>query len=446
MFYFLDWLIIFFVQGLGGGINIVLLLVLQIGMMYLFFFFFEDFGYMVCVVFVMDCLMQVLGLLGKFFVLLIVGFGCNVLLVMGVCMFDVLCECLMIIMMVLFMFCGVCLVIFVVFVVVFFGQNGVLVVFLLYMLGIVMVVLIGLMFKYIIMCGEVMLFVMELLVYYVLYVKSLIIQIWQCLKGFVLCVGKVIIIVSIFLSVFNSFLLSGKIVDNINDLVLVFVSWVIILVFKLIGVYEDNWQVMVGLFIGVMVKEVVVGMFNIFYIVENIQDEEFNLVEFNFGEELFSVIDEIWQSLKDIFSFSVLMNFIEVSKGDGEMGIGVMGVMDQKFGSVVVVYSYLIFVLLYVLCILVMGVIVCELSCGWMGFFILWGLNIVYLLVILFYQVVSYSQYLIYSLVCILVVILFNIVVIGLLCCVCSWVDIELLVICKLVSSCCVVSIIGDCY
>lgn len=302
------------------------------------------------------------------------------------------------------------------------------------------------MFKYIIMCGEVMLFVMELLVYYVLYVKSLIIQIWQCLKGFVLCVGKVIIIVSIFLSVFNSFLLSGKIVDNINDLVLVFVSWVIILVFKLIGVYEDNWQVMVGLFIGVMVKEVVVGTFNIFYIVENIQDEEFNLVEFNFGEELFSVIDEIWQSLKDIFSFSVLMNFIEVSKGDGEMGIGVMGVMDQKFGSVVVVYSYLIFVLLYVLCILVMGVIVCELSCGWMGFFILWGLNIVYLLVILFYQVVSYSQYLIYSLVCILVVILFNIVVIGLLCCVCSWVDIELLVIRKLVSSCCVVSIIGDCY
>lgn len=326
------------------------------------------------------------------------------------------------------MFCGVWLVIFVVFVVVFFGQNGVLVVFLFYVLGIVMVIFIGLMLKYIIMCGEVLLFVMELLVYYVLYIKSLIIQIWQCLKGFVLCVGKVIVIVSIFFSVLNSFLLSGKVVDNINDFVLVLVSWVIMLVFKLIGVYEDNWQVIVGLFIGVMVKEVVVGMLNIFYIVEDIQNEEFNLQIFSFGEELFVVVDEIWQGLKDIFSFSVLVNFIEVSKGDGEMVIGVMGVMGSKFGSVVVVYSYLIFVLFYIFCILVMGVIVCELSCGWMIFFILWGLNIVYLFLMFYYQIVSFSDYLCYSLVCILVVVLFNVVFFGLLCWVCSWVDVLLLV------------------
>ena len=102
----------------------------------------------------------------------------------------------------------------------------------------------------------------------------------------------------------------------------------------------------------------------------------------------------------------------EASKGDGEMGTGAMGVMDQKFGSAAAAYSYLIFVLLYVPCISVMGAIARESSRGWMGFSILWGLNIAYSLATLFYQVASYSQHPTYSLVCILAVILFNIVVI----------------------------------
>ena len=102
-------------------------------------------------------------------------------------------------------------------------------------------------------------------------------------------------------------------------------------------------------------KEVVVGTLNTLYTAENIQDEEFNPAEFNLGEELFSAVDETWQSLKDTFSLSVLMNPIEASKGDGEMGTGAMGVMDQKFGSAAAAYSYLIFVLLYVPCISVMG-------------------------------------------------------------------------------------------
>ncbi len=93
----------------------------------------------------------------------------------------------------------------------------------------------------------------------------------------------------------------------------------------------------------------------------------------------------IRQSLKDTFSLSVLANPIEASKGDGEMATGAMGVMDQKFGAAAA-YSYLIFVLLYVPCISVMGAIARESSRGWMGFSILWGLNIAYSLATLFYQ------------------------------------------------------------
>ncbi len=328
-------------------------------------------------------------------------------------------------------------------------------------------------------------------VYHVPHVKSLIIQTWQRLKGFVLRAGKVIIIVSIFLSAFNSFSLSGKIVDNINDSALASVSRVITPVFKPIGVHEDNWQATVGLFTGqatvglftgAMAKEVVVGTLNTLYTAENIQDEEFNPAEFNLGEELFSAVDETWQSLKDTFSLSVLMNPIEASKGDGEMGTGAMGVMDQKFGSAAAfslsvlmnpieaskgdgemgtgamgvmdqkfgsaaaAYSYLIFVLLYVPCISVMGAIARESSRGWMGLSILWGLNIAYSLATLFYQIASYSQHPTYSLVCILAVILFNIVVIGLLRRARSRVDIELLATRKSVSSCCAASTTDDCH
>lgn len=265
-------------------------------------------------------------------------------------------------------------------------------------------------------------------------------------EGFVLRAGKVIIIVSIFLSAFNSFSLSGKIVDNINDSALASVSRVITPVFKPIGVHEDNWQATVGLFTGAMAKEVVVGTLNTLYTAENIQDEEFNPAEFNLGEELFSAVDETWQSLKDTFSLSVLMNPIEASKGDGEMGTGAMGVMDQKFGSAAAAYNYLIFVLLYVPCISVMGAIARESSRGWMGFSILWGLNIAYSLATLFYQIASYSQHPTYSLVCILAVILFNIVVIGLLRRARSQVDIELLATRKSVSSCCAASTTGDCH
>ncbi len=191
--------------GIGGGINTVLPLVPQIGMMYLFLSFLEDSGYMARAAFVMDRLMQALGLPGKSFVPLIVGFGCNVPSVMGARTLDAPRERLMTIMMAPFMSCGARLAIFAVFAAAFFGQNGALAVFSLYVLGIVMAILTGLMLKHTIMRGEASPFVMELPVYHVPHIKSLIIQTWQRLKGFVLRAGKVIVIVSIFLSALNSF-------------------------------------------------------------------------------------------------------------------------------------------------------------------------------------------------------------------------------------------------
>jgi ferrous iron transport protein B len=381
--------------------------------------------------------MQALGLPGKSFVPLIVGFGCNVPSVMGARTLDAPRERLMTIMMAPFMSCGARLAIFAVFAAAFFGQEGALAVFSLYVLGIVMAILTGLMLKHTIMRGEATPFVMELPVYHVPHLKSLLIQTWQRLKGFVLRAGKVIVVVSIFLSALNSFTLSGQAADNINDSALASVSRVITPLFKPIGVHEDNWQATVGLFTGAMAKEVVVGTLNTLYTAENIQEEEFNPADFHLGDELFSAVDYTWQSLKDTFSLSVLANPIEASKGDGEMGTGAMGVMSEKFGSASAAYSYLIFVLLYIPCISVMGAIARESSRGWMGFSVLWGLNIAYSLATVYYQTVNFSQHPHYSLICILAVVLFNVVVMGLLRRARSRVDVNLLAKGRTAAACC---------
>ncbi len=425
--HFPDWLTIFFAQGIGGGINTVLPLVPQIGMMYLFLSFLEDSGYMARAAFVMDRLMQSLGLPGKSFVPLIVGFGCNVPSVMGARTLDAPRERLMTIMMAPFMSCGARLAIFAVFAAAFFGQQGALVVFSLYMLGIVMAILTGLMLKHTIMRGEASPFVMELPVYHVPHLKSLLLQTWQRLKGFVLRAGKVIVVVSIFIGALNSFSFSGKPVDNINDSALASVSRILTPLLKPIGVHEDNWQATVGLFTGAMAKEVVVGTLNTLYTAEDIHNEAFDAESFSLPEELGAAAGETWQSLKDTFSLSVLANPIEASKGDGEMATGTMGVMSSKFGSAAAAYSYLIFVLLYIPCISVMGAVARESSRGWMTFSVLWGLNIAYSLSTLYYQTVTFKAHPHYSLACILAVLLFNVVLIGCLRRARSRVDVSLL-------------------
>ncbi|WP_127957029.1 Fe(2+) transporter permease subunit FeoB [Serratia microhaemolytica] len=405
---FPEWLTLFLAQGIGGGINTVLPLVPQIGMMYLFLSFLEDSGYMARAAFVMDRLMQSIGLPGKSFVPLIVGFGCNVPSVMGARTLDAQRERLITIMMAPFMSCGARLAIFAVFAATFFGQGGASIVFSLYLLGIAVAIFTGLVLKYTIMRGEASPFIMELPVYHVPHVKSLLLQTWQRLKGFVLRAGKVIVLASIFIGALNSFSLQGKPVDNINDSALASVSQVLTPLLQPMGVNRDNWQATVGLVTGALAKEVVVGTLNTLYTAEQLTSEPFDAGNFNLLNELNAALQETWQSLQDTFSLSVLFNPIEASKGDGELSESSMGMMSEKFGGAIPAYSYLIFVLLYVPCISVMGAIARESSRGWVMFSILWGLNIAYSLATLFYQLATFSQHPQQSAITIALVVLFN--------------------------------------
>ncbi|MEN5017209.1 Fe(2+) transporter permease subunit FeoB [Erwinia sp. Eh17-17] len=401
------WLTLFLAQGVGGGINTVMPLVPQIGMMYLFLSLLEDSGYMARAAFVMDRLMQALGLPGKSFVPLIVGFGCNVPSVMGARTLDAPRERLITVLMAPFISCGARLAIFAVFAAAFFGQRGALVVFSLYLLGICAAIATGLLLKHTLMRGAASPFVMELPLWHVPHAKSLLLQTWQRLRGFVLRAGKVIVMVSMFIGALNSFSFSGQPVNHLNDSALASVSRTLTPLLAPIGVHNDNWQATVGLLTGAMAKEVVVGTLNTLYTAEALQ-QPFDASQFSLSAQLYDAVLETWQGIKATFSLSVLANPIEASKGDAEMASGAMGTMHSKFASDAAAYSYLIFVLLYVPCVSVMGAIARESSSRWMLFSILWGLDLAYSLATLFYQLASFHQHPGSSSLIIAIVLLFN--------------------------------------
>lgn len=402
------WLTVFLAQGIGAGINTVLPIIPQIGLMYLFRSFLEDSGYMARAAFVMDRLMQSLGLPGKSFVPLIVGFGCNVPSVMGARTLDAPRERLLTILIAPFMSCGARLAIFAVFAAAFFDAHSASLIFSLYVLGIVVAILTGLIMKHTLLKGEATPFVMELPVYHKPHVKSLLIQTWQRLKMFVIRAGRVIIVVSMVIGLLSGFDFKGTPVSNINDSALAASSKVITPLLAPIGVSDDNWQATVGLVTGIMAKEVVIGTLNSLYTGEEMQTNAFDPAEFNLVEELKSSVVETWRGLVETFTLSALANPIEASKGDGEMTRGQMGAMADKFGSGIAAYSYLIFVLLYVPCVSVMGAVAREAGRGWMCFSFFWGLNTAYSLATLFYQVARFGEHPVQSGVTIAAILLMN--------------------------------------
>lgn len=365
--------------------------------------------------FVMDRLMQALGLPGKSFVPLIVGFGCNVPSVMGARTLDTPRERLITVLIAPFMSCGARLAIFAVFAAAFFGAHSASLVFSLYVLGIAVAIITGLTLKHTLLRGEASPFIMELPVYHRPHLKSLLIQTWQRLKMFIIRAGRVIILVSMIIGVLSSFSFNGNTVNNINDSALAATSKVITPILQPIGVTDDNWQATVGLVTGIMAKEVVVGTLNSLYTGEDVQSGGFNPEEFNLLTELSGSLTATWEGLKAAVSLGTLANPIEASKGDGEMAAGQMGVMSAKFGSVLAAYSYLIFVLLYVPCVSVMGAIAREAGRNWMLFSFFWGLNVAFSLATLFYQSVTFSTHPAYSAICLFSVIVVNVVIIVLL-------------------------------
>ena len=142
-------------QGVGGGITLVATFIPVIGFLYLCLSALEDSGYMSRAAFVIDRLMLGIGLPGNAFVPLIVGFGCNVPAVMAARTLSRDSDRLMTISMAPFMSCGARLTVYALFAAAFFRENGQNIVFGLYLLGILLAVLTGWIFRKQLFPGEI---------------------------------------------------------------------------------------------------------------------------------------------------------------------------------------------------------------------------------------------------------------------------------------------------
>jgi len=254
------WTVSLVTDGVIAGAGFVLVFVPVIGMMMLLITFLEGSGYMARAAFVMDRLMHTIGLHGKSFIPMLLGFGCNVPSVYATRVLENERDKKLTTMLVPLMSCGARLPVYVVFIGAFFQQNAGTVLWSMYLLGIVMAVVLGVVLKRTLYKGKSPLFIMELPPYRMPTLRDLMIHTWQKLKHFVIKAGTYILAVSI-LVWFMLNLPWG--VEDKKDSLLGRMGQTIAPIFKPLGF--GSWEASSSLISGLIAKEIVVGTMSEIY-------------------------------------------------------------------------------------------------------------------------------------------------------------------------------------
>ena len=301
-------------DGVGAGIQTVSTFIPVIFFMFLCLSFLEDSGYMARAAFVADRFMRFLGLPGRAFVPMMVGFGCGVPGIMGSRVLESKRERFLTIFLVPFMSCGARLPVYALFAAAFFGTQAGTVVFALYLAGVLFAIVYGLILRRSLFVGEASNFVMELPPYHLPKFKSLMIHSWLRLRDYVIRAGKVITIAVAILGFLNSFGFVEKLYTEINgekteivkseegyamvqdekevplpegvvideskvqteseftagngdseNSLLSVIGKAITPIFEPFGVESNNWPASVSLFTGLLAKEAVIGTMNSLY-------------------------------------------------------------------------------------------------------------------------------------------------------------------------------------
>lgn len=264
-----DWLQSLVIDGIVGGVGAVLGFVPQIMILFFFISILEDSGYMARVAFVMDKMFRRFGLSGKSFIPMLVGSGCSVPGIMATRTLENERDRKLTIILTPFISCGAKLPIYVLFVSAFFPAHSGLVIFSIYILGIVLAILSGILLKNTIFKGEVAPFVMELPQYRIPTIKGLFIHMWDRGKGFIKKAGTIILAGTVVIWFLQSFNTNFQMTEDINESILKAVGSFISPIFKPVGF--GDWISSVAVITGLLAKEVVVSTFGI---VRGIADAE----------------------------------------------------------------------------------------------------------------------------------------------------------------------------
>ncbi len=248
------------VGGVIGGVGAVLSFVPQILLLFLFLTLLEDCGYMARAAFVMDRLFRRFGLSGKSALPMLMGFGCTVPAAMACRTLETDEDRKLTLMLVPFMSCGARVPIFLVFASAFFASSADLIVWGMYLIGIVVALLSGILLKKLVFKGESSQFIIELPRYRAPRARSVALTLWDKFKGYLVRAGTIIFAMCVvvwFLSNFG-FVAGGlSMVESIEDSILASIGNLIAPLFTPLGF--GFWTASVAILTGFVAKESVIG-------------------------------------------------------------------------------------------------------------------------------------------------------------------------------------------
>ena len=256
------WFTSLVVDGIIGGVGSIIGFLPLIVSLYFCIFLLEESGYMARVAFLMDGIMKKMGLSGKAFITMMLGFGCSVPAIGSARTLESEKDRKLAGLLAPLMSCNAKLPIYALFVSVFFRGHEALAISSIYILGVVIAFIVGTLFSKTVFKKDTEPFVVELPEYKIPTVTSMVKQIWSKTKGFLVKAGTIIFAMSVLIWFLQSFNAHGF-TTNIDTSFLKSIGDIFIPFFAPLGF--GNWQASVSLLTGLMAKETVLSTMQVIY-------------------------------------------------------------------------------------------------------------------------------------------------------------------------------------
>jgi len=260
------------VDGIISGVGGILTFLPNIFILFLALAFLEDSGYMSRVAYVMDGIMGSIGLSGRAFIPMLLGFGCSVPAVMASRALEDKKDRIKTILVTPFMSCSARLPIYVLFSQMFFGKYAMLAAYSMYLIGVLVAIVTELIISKVDKANpEENNLLIELPEYKIPNARTVAIYVWDKVKDYLSKAGTTIFVASIFLWILLNFNAQGM-TNDMSQSFAAQIGKVICVLFKPAGL--DQWQTSVALISGIAAKEVVVSSMSVLYGISNIASAE----------------------------------------------------------------------------------------------------------------------------------------------------------------------------
>jgi ferrous iron transport protein B len=254
------WLASLIGDGIIGSVGFVLVFVPVIFILFLLLSFLEESGYLARAAFIMDRLMYKIGLPGKSFIPMLMGFGCNVPAIMATRTIEDKKDRLTTILVNPFISCGARLPVYVLLAGVFFGRQAGAVIFSMYVIGIAAAIFSAKLFRSTVVKGKPAPFIMELPPYRFPTLKNSSMQMWERGKSYIRKAGTIILLGAIIIWFLASFP-SGVEYGSENS----YAGIIGKAIAPLLAPLGFDWRITIALIFGFVAKEIVIGSLGVIY-------------------------------------------------------------------------------------------------------------------------------------------------------------------------------------